>query len=338
MESVGIIGTGLYVPEHIRSNEWFNQFPLLPFDDIFDDSGIKERRICGPNETGVDMEVNALKNAVHNAGIEITDIDLILDGPTIQDQPMPGNAASVQYKSGAVNAAAINVDTSCTTLLSQITIGQSLIQTGTYKNIACIASANWTKVADYSEKNCMLLGDGATAVILSKVKEGHGILSTYLETDGRGYDAIGCNLRLPRNLTESYEPGNYLHGNREKVYFYVKRHGEGLEQIKKSGPKKAPEAARKALHKAGYKESDLDFLICHNPTKVLVEAWLNELKVPGQKTHTTLAEYGNMSGVSLGANLHEAATEGKIKDGDLVAICAPGAGHHHAAVVMRWGK
>jgi len=93
MRSAGIVGTGLYVPEEVRTNDWFKKLDMLPTDDIFDKSGVKERRICAKGEKSSDMEVKALLAAVENAGIKIEDVELILDGPIHRDQPAPGNAA-----------------------------------------------------------------------------------------------------------------------------------------------------------------------------------------------------------------------------------------------------
>ncbi|MBF0558184.1 MAG: ketoacyl-ACP synthase III [Nitrospirae bacterium] len=338
MRAAGIVGTGLYLPEEVRKNEWFSKLDLLPFDEIFDNAGVVERRICASGEKSSDMETKALLEAVNNAGIGIRDIDLILDGPNLRDQPQPGNAALVQYKSGAVNAAAINVESACTSLLSQITVAWALIGSGMYQTIACIGATNWTVTADFTEKNCMFMGDGAAAVILQPVSEGRGILSTHLETDGSCWNAVGRNLRLPRSLLTNYTPGNYLEGPREKVYFYIDRGDSGIGEIKRSGPVKTPEVARKALSKAGYTERDIDFLITHNPTMALAEAWRTALDIPPEKSHITLEKYGNMSAATIGANLHEAVVMGKIKDDDLVVMCGPGAGFHYASVVMRWGR
>ena len=149
MRSVGIVGTGSYLPEEIRTNEWFKQFDLASSLDLFNDSGILERRIHAKGERSSDMEVKALLAAVENAGISVDDIEMILDGATLQDQPMPANAAALQYKSGAKNAAAINVETACTSLISQIGVAWGMIASGIYDTIACVVSTSWTKVADY---------------------------------------------------------------------------------------------------------------------------------------------------------------------------------------------
>lgn len=337
MRSAGIVGTGLYVPEEIRTNEWFEQFNLLSLNKIFDNAGIKERRISAKDEMSSDMEAKALLVAVENAGIDIKDVELILDEANVPDQCTPGNASILQYKSGAVNAAAINVGTACNSLIPQLDIAWALIATGRYNTIACVVATMQTKVADYTEKSCMLLGDGAAAVIVQPVSDGKGILSTHLETDGHYYDAVRLELRLPRKVARKYTGLTYLEKPREAMYFTFD-HGEGLKEITNSGHIKTPEVARKALAKIGYTEADIDFLITHQPSKILTEAWRKSLGVPIKKTHDTIEKYGNMGPASTGACLHEAVTLGKIKDGDLVVLAGPGAGLHYSAAVIRWGK
>lgn len=338
IRSVGIVGTGLYVPEEVRTNEWFEQFNLLSLNKIFDHAGVMERRICAKGEMSSDMETKALLSAVNNAGIDIKDIDLILDGPNIHDQASPGNAALLQYKSGATNAIAINVDAACVSLISQLDIAWALIATGRYNTVACVVATMQTKTADYTDKSCMLLGDGAAAVIVQAVTQGKGILSTHLETDGRYFKAVGIDLRLPRALMRKYEGSSYLETPSERLYYFFD-HGElGLKEITRSGPIRTPEVALKALAKVGYTEKDIDFLITHQPSKILTEAWRETLGVPVEKTYDTIEKYGNMGPASIGSCLHEAVVSGKIKDGDLVLLAGPGAGFHFNAAVIRWGK
>jgi len=176
MKSAGIVGTGLYLPEEIRTNEWFERFNLLSLNKIFDHAGVMERRISADGEMGSDMEAKALLAAVENAGINIKDVDVILDGPNLHDQAEPGNAALLQYKSGATNAVALNVGAACVSLIAQLDIAWALIATGRYHTIACVVATMQTKTADYTDKSCMLLGDGAAAVIVQPVSAGKGIL------------------------------------------------------------------------------------------------------------------------------------------------------------------
>lgn len=338
MKSVGIIGTGLYVPKTIVTNDKFKDIELLSVDEIFDETGVQERRACAEDETASDMEVRALLSAVENAGISINDIEMILDGPTLHDQLQPGNAATLQYKSGAKNAAAMNVETACASLISQIGVAWGMIATGMYKTVACVVSANWTKVADYTEKTCTFIGDGASAIIMQPVSQGKGVLSVHFETEGKAATSLGINSRLPRAYIQNYQPANYLEPTRERLYFYIDRENAVLEEIRCSGPVKPPEVAKKALAKAGYQTTDIDFLISHNPSKILTEAWRKALGVPLERTHITIEKYGNMSAASIGANLHEASINGKLKEDSIVVLCAPGAGYQYAAAVLKWGK
>lgn len=338
MKAVGIVGTGLYVPEEIRTNDWFRRFDMLPVDTIFDEAGVKERRISAENELPSDMEAKALIAAVENAGISIEDVEMILDGPSIHDQIMPGNAATLQYKSGAINAASMNVETACTSLISQMMVAQGMIATGMYHTVACVVSSNWTKVADYSEKSCTFMGDGAAAIIMQPVSEGKGVLSIQLETQGQHAKGVGINARLPRSSIEHYEHPDYFNPSREKLYFYIDRGLSGLEEIKRLGPTQTPDTAKRALEKINYSTKDIDFLITANPSKLLTEQWRKALDVPLEKTHITIEKFGNMSATTIAANLHEAVTSNKIKDNDVVVICSPAAGFHYAAAVLRWGK
>lgn len=361
MRTAGIVGTGLYVPEKIITNDWFKDFDLpfvtksdapkkvsandwfkeidlLSMDEIFAEVGVQERRFCAKGESASDMEVKALLAAVENAGISIDDIEMILDGPSLHDELMPGNAAALQYKSGAKNAASMNVETACTSLISQISVAWGMIASGGYNTVACVVSANWTKVADYTEKNSLFVGDGAAAIIMQPVTPGKGVLSVHLETDGKCCGGAGINFRLPNAYIRNYRAADYLEPARERFYFYFDRQHAGFEEMKRSVLTKTPEVALKALAKAGYTKDHIDFLITHNPNKVLTELWRKALGVPPEKTYLTIEKYGNMSAASIGANLHEASVNGMFKDGDIVVLCAPGVGCHYAAAVLKWGK
>jgi len=177
MISAGIVGTGLYVPEEVRTNDWFKKLNMLPTDDIFDKSGVKERRICAKGEMSSDMEAKALLSAVENAGIDIEDIDFIFNGPVINEAIAPGHGPAVKHKAGAKNAATFTVEGTCSSLISQIATAWGMISTGTYKTIACVVGCNWTLAADYTEKTCMIMGDGAAAVIMQPVSPGKGFLA-----------------------------------------------------------------------------------------------------------------------------------------------------------------
>lgn len=336
---VGIIGTGIYMPEEVRTNDWFDQFDMYQFDDIFDKAGAKERRICAKGELASDIEAKALLAAVENTpGVNIEDIEFIINCPTVHEMVLPGHGSVVAYKAGANNAATLTTEGSCTALLSAITVAWGMINTRIYNTIACVVSCNWSICADYSEKSCMMMGDGAAAVIMQPVSLGKGVLAIDWETNGSMFGAMGITTRLPRNLITEYRHGNSGEGPRERPLFFLDPGHAGLESVKLDGPIKPPEKTRNALKKAGYTVEDIDFFLSHNPTKYHVEAWWKALNIPPEKTYITLEKYGNLGGASLAVNLCEANALGKIKDGDLVVLTSPGAGYHYIAAVLKWGK
>ncbi len=338
MKAVGIIGTGLYVPAEIRTNDWFDQFDLVAAIDVFKDSGIKERRVAGKGELASDMGTKALLAAVENARISINEVDLILHAGT-NDHTLPLNAPVIQYKSGAKNAAAMDVDMACASFIAQLAVARALIATGEYTTVACVCVGYFSIFADYTEKSCMMLGDGASAMIVQSVSAGKGILSVAMETDGRFHNTLGIDLRLPYAQIQNYDPVGVTAGPSEKPYFYVNRaDAEGVKHIKEVDAVKVPEIAERALAKAGYTKNDIDFLIPHNPGRFLTETWRQALGVPPEKMYITHEKYGSMAGATIGANLHEAVTLGKIKTGDIVVLCGPGVGVSYNAAVMRWGK
>lgn len=339
MKPVGIVGSGCYIPKEIRTNEFFEQFEMLTSIDVFEKSGVKERRISARGELSSDMETKALLAAVENAGISIEDIDLILDGPNVNDQISPLNAPALQYKSGAKNAVAMNVDMACASLIPQLQVASALVGLGWYDTVACVVASVHSKFSDFTEKSCMILGDGAVAFILKPVSEGKGIISVHMETEGQFHRTVGVDWRLPYSQMKDYKFLGYTGGLKEDFYFYVNRTSEGgSEQIKESGPERLVDVIRKALAKVGYTQEDIDFFTPHNPTAYLCEEWRTRLGLPPEKMHITVEKFGTMGPASMAMNLHEASTMGKIKEGDLVVVGGPGGGFHNNAAVIRWGK
>ncbi len=347
LKSAGIVGTGLYVPKEIRTNAWFmddKRLSLRKDDDVqslqkfLDDVGLKERRICAKNEKITDMEANALLSAVDNAGISIRDIDMILDGPGLHEQPQPGNASLLQHKAGAVNAAAMNLELSCASMISQIIVANAMITSGLYNTVACVVSTNWSKIGDYTTRSPMFLGDGAAAIIMQPVSERKGVLGVHVETKGQYHFGLGINSRLPRALIRDYHSADYSNPPRERLFLYMNEEHPGFKEAGSNSAVHVARSARLALNKANLSVEDVDWFLPTQPSKSLADSWREELGIPLEKMHITFEKYANMSSAAMGANLHEALVEKKIKDGDVVLMAAVGAGTHYAAVVLHWGK
>ncbi|MBI5749621.1 MAG: 3-oxoacyl-ACP synthase III family protein [Nitrospinae bacterium] len=331
-----IVGTGSYLPETVRTNEWFEKFELLTSGtEIFDDSGVIERRVIPDHMKSSDIELLACENVLKKTGINAEEIDLILCNSNIHDQLQPGNGCLIQHKLGAKNAGAFNFDSACTSFINCLIIANSMIVTGECETILIVSSTTWTRVADYTEKKCMLMGDGAGAAILKPVKtEGRGYLGSYFISDGSLYHTMGRKVKKPEGWKGER---TYYNGDPEKLYLFIDRTKEGLDKIRELGPVQTVEITKKALQKCGLTIKDIDFFITHQPARELVDSWRKGLGLKEGQYHDTLKKYGNLSNASIPVTLDEAVSQGMLKGDDIVVFSAPGMGWNHSSIVFRWG-
>ena len=336
MRKAAIVGTGAYIPENIRTNEWFEKFDLVSSGtDIFDNGGVKERRVISDEMKSSDMEVLACRNALEKTGIDANEIDLILCNSNIQDQLQPGNACLIQHKLSANNAGAFNFDSACTGFINCLILSSSMIAIGECETILIVSSTTGTRIADYTEKKCMLIGDGAGAAILKPAKtKGRGYLGSSFISDGSLYHTMGRKVKKPEGWKGKR---TYFSGDPEKLYLFIDRTKEGLDKINELGPVQTVEVTKKALNKCGLKVEDIDFFICHQAARQLVDAWRKGLNLKENQYYDTLADYGNLSNASIPVTSNEAINQKMIKDDDIVVFSAPGMGWNLSSAVFRWG-
>ncbi|MBI3815063.1 MAG: 3-oxoacyl-ACP synthase III family protein [Nitrospinae bacterium] len=336
LRKAAIVGTGSYLPETIRTNEWFEKFELLTSGtEIFDDSGVKERRVVSDEMKSSGMEILACQDALKKTGIKAEEIDLILCNSNIHDQLQPGNAFLIQHKLGAKNAGAFNFDSACTSFINCLIIANSMIAGGECETILIVSSTTWTRVADYTEKKCMLMGDGAGAVILKPAKtEGRGYLGSYFISHGDLYYTMGRKVKKPEGWKGER---TYYNGDPEKLYLFIDRTKEGLDKIRELGPVQTVEITKKALQKCGLTIKDIDFFITHQPAKFILEAWRNSLGLKEGQYYDTLARYGNLSNASIPVNLDGALRLNMLQDDDIVAFSSHGMGVNVSSAIFRWG-
>jgi len=166
LKSVGIIGTGSYVPEKIITNHDLAKIVDTSDEWIVSRTGIKERRFVSD---------------------EIATSDLAYEAGKIADMSLPSTACIVQDKLKAVNAAAFDVSAACSGFLYGITIANQMVKGGVNNNVLVIGAEVMSKILDMEDRNtCVLFGDGAGAVVISEVEKGSGILATELGADGSG--------------------------------------------------------------------------------------------------------------------------------------------------------
>ena len=185
----GIIGTGSYVPDNIITNKDLEKIVDTSDEWIITRTGIKERRIADATMATSDMATIAAEKAIDNAGLSAKDIDLVVVATITPDNNMPSTSCIVQHNIGAVNAAAFDLSAACSGFIYALIAANQFIASGVYKNVLVIGAESLSKFTNWSDRNtCILFGDGAGAVVLSRVDKGYGLLSQYLGADGSGGD------------------------------------------------------------------------------------------------------------------------------------------------------
>jgi len=326
MVNAGIIGMGQSYPEGILTNADLEKMVDTNDEWITTRTGIKQRHKAADNEYTSQFGTKAASQALERAGLEPTDIDLIVCATTTPDQIMPSTGALIQAQIGATNAAGMDVFAACSGFLYGLTMVESMVRTGQIKYALVIGAEVLTKYVDYTDRGtCVIFGDGAGAAVLGPVPEGRGILATKIRSDGR------------------YEEQLYAPGGGTKLGTTHKTIDDGEHFFKMKGNELFKVAVRsmadisaEMVQKAGYTVDDIDMVIPHQANQRITDAVASRLGVPDEKVYSNIAEMGNTSSASIPIAMDECIQSGKIKEGSLVLLTAFGGGVTWGGTVIRF--
>jgi len=324
-QKVGIIGVGRYLPKKKLTNRDLEKMVDTSDEWIFTRSGIKERRIVAKGQAASDLAISAAKDALKDAGLSPTQIDLIIVATISPDMHFPSTACLVQKALGASQAACFDISAACAGFVYAIIIAQQFISQGTYKNALVIGVEVLSSITDWQDRStCVLFGDGAGACVLSTVKSG-GILSTYMGSDGTKDNLLYMPAGGSRQPASVETVKNRLH--------FIKMQGNELFKL---AVKIMADAANQALKLAGLTCKDVDCFIPHQANIRILNAVANRLGLDLKRIYFNIERYGNMSSASTAVALAEAVKKGKIKKGNIVVLDAFGSGLVWGACVIKW--
>lgn len=309
----GIIGVGSYIPEKVLSNADLEKMMDTNDEWITSRTGIKERRIAGDDMDTVDMAIAAGRQAVENAGLHPEAIDFIITATVTQSQRFPSVSNYVQAALDCSKAAGMDVEAACSGFMFAMITAKHFIEAGTYQNILVIGVDKLSKATDWNDRGtAVLFGDGAGAVVISKVRAERGILGFELGSDGKGAPHLFEN-----------DAHHIIMNGREVFKFAVRQLGESAVNV---------------LAKSGLNQKDLDLLIPHQANIRIMEAARERLNLPAEKMITTIHKYGNTGAASIPVALKEALDSGKIEDGYHILMVGFGGGLTWGAVLICWGR
>ncbi len=325
-----ILGSGHYYPPKVMSNDDIAEIVDTSDEWIVQRTGIKNRRIADPKEDyPSNMSVKAAKMAIQDAGIDKEDIDLIIVSNTMADQFFPNTSSVVQHKLGIESkCGCLDVNAACTGWIYGLTIANSFITTGLYKNILLIGVEMSSNFNNWEDRNtCVLFGDGAGATVISRseANDEAKVFSSCLTCDGSKHEALGI-FKGGAKFPITHEILN----NKEQYVFM-----DG-QIVFKNAVKTMAQNSAKVLEDAKISKEDVDWFIPHQANLRIIETTASLLDFPMEKVICTVQDYANTSSASIPATLSEASKAGQIKRGDLILMAAFGSGLTSGAILLRY--
>lgn len=319
-----IAGTGSYLPPRRLTNadlaaELATRGVETSDEWIVERTGIRARHFAAPDVTSSDLGVEAAKNALQAAGLQASDIDLIIVATSTPDMVFPSAACILQNKLGIAGCAAFDVQAVCSGFVYALTVADAMIRTGSASKALVIGAEVFSRILDFSDRTtCVLFGDGAGAVVL-EASDTPGILASDLHADGK-HVGILC---VPGNVSGGQVLGDPL----------LKMDGQAVFKLAVGV---LESAARATLAKANLTDADIDWLIPHQANIRIMQSTAKKLKMPLEKLIVTVDQHGNTSAASIPLALDAAVRGGKIKKGDTLMLEGVGGGFTWGAVLLKY--
>jgi 3-oxoacyl-[acyl-carrier-protein] synthase III len=325
--SIVISGTGAYTPAHILTNADMTRMVETSEEWIVTRTGIKERRIASPGETTSDMAAAAARAAIADAGLQPEDIDLLIVATITPDMLFPSTACVLQTKLNLRPIPAFDVEAACSGFIYVLEIGAAMLQSGRYKNALIIGAEKLSSIVDWQDRStCVLFGDGAGAVVLSRAEQPNvGFLGSVLGSDGKGGDILympGGGALRPATEESVRDRQHFLKMNGKEVFKIAVRVME--------------KAALEILEQHQIDPAEVALVIPHQANFRIIEMLADRLELPLDRFALNIDRMGNTSAASIPIALDEARRAGRIRSGDYVLMVAFGAGLTWGAGLLRW--
>ncbi|MBV5296024.1 MAG: ketoacyl-ACP synthase III [Curvibacter lanceolatus] len=319
-----IAGTGSYLPPRRLTNadlaaELATKGVETSDEWIVERTGIRARHFAAPDVGSSDLALKACQRALEAAGLEASQIDLIIVATSTPDMVFPSTACILQHKLGNAGAAAFDVQAVCSGFVYALTVADAMIQTGAAQRALVVGAEVFSRLLDFTDRTtCVLFGDGAGAVVLEASDE-PGILASDLHADGK-HVGILC---VPGHVSGGQVLGDPL----------LKMDGQAVFKLAVGV---LEDAARATLAKAGKTDADIDWLIPHQANIRIMQSTARKLKLPLDKVVVTVDQHGNTSAASIPLALDSAVRAGQVKRGQHLMLEGVGGGFTWGAVFLRY--
>jgi 3-oxoacyl-[acyl-carrier-protein] synthase-3 len=321
-----ITAVGMYVPEKILDNAYFESIVDTNDEWIRTRTGIRERRLLENGATS-DLATQAAKDLMEQHNVNPEDIDVIIVATVTPDMLFPATACLVQEKIGANKAWGFDLSAACSGFLFAYQTGCAFIESGQYKKVLVIGADKMSSIIDYSDRNnCLLFGDGGAAVLLEPSEDMNlGLQNSTLRIDGEGKDNLymsgGGSLNPPTHETV------------DKKMHYIFQNGKAVFKVAVVG---MADVSYELMQKNNLTSDDIAFLVPHQANKRIIDATGERMGLSKDKVMMNIEKYGNTTAATIPLCLVEYFRDGKIKKGDKLILSAFGAGYTWGSSYMVW--
>jgi 3-oxoacyl-[acyl-carrier-protein] synthase-3 len=329
MRYARITGTGSYVPEKVLTNDDLSRMVGEDVNEFVSQVlGIRERHVCADDESTADLATAAARRALDAAGIGPEDLDLIVLATDTPEYISPATSVVVQHRLGAKNAGTFDVNSACAGFVTALdTASKYVIADASYENVLVIGAYAMSKFVDWTEKKtATIFADGAGAVVVQASTAAPGFLASKLVADGSFHDHMGI----------------YAGGTRMPVTEEVLREGVWAKlRFAKKYPSEVntegwPQIVREVLEKCNQTLDDVGLFLFTQVNLSTIKEVMAKLDFPMSRTHTVMGKWGYTGSACIPMVLDDAVREGKLKEGDLLVMCASGGGLNMACVAYLW--
>ena len=312
----------MYLPEKVLTNDDISEFVDTSHEWIFERTGIRQRHIASKDQMTSDLAYMSALDAIKDANINATDIDLIILATSTPDQVFPSTAVKLQDMLNIRGGAAFDIHAVCSGFIYALSTADNFIKSGKYKRILVIGSEVYSRILNWKDRTtCVLFGDASGAFVLEGQNNNDirsGIIDSVIRSDGQYRSKLYCDggpSMQPRT-------DNFINMDGKEVY----KHAVEKQTI----------IVEELLDSAGFGIDSIDWFVPHQANLRILQTTAKKLKIKEEKIIVTVDKHANTSSASIPVAMTTAIKENKIKRGDMLLLEAFGAGFTWGAVLLRY--
>jgi 3-oxoacyl-[acyl-carrier-protein] synthase-3 len=324
---IGLLGLGSYVPERVMTNDEWSERVDTSDEWIVTRTGIRTRRVAAPEQTTVDLALEAARRALDDAGLAAGEVDEIVVATDTPEVFIPDTASYVQYRLGAREVPAYDLAGSgCAGFLLALDVARARCASDG-RRVLVIGVELLTRLMNWEDRNtCVLFGDAAGAAIVGGAEDCIEIVAAAAGTDGSQADILsleagGTRLPFSREVAERGLHKDIVMKGRDVFREAVRRMTAVCGEV---------------LERAGVGLDEVALVVPHQANLRILNAVARALDLPPERLFVNVDAYGNTGSASVPLALDQARADGRIRPGDLVLATSFGAGFHWAGLLLRF--